>query len=199
MALYMTQVQLPMIALGYSANSRTYTITAHMIGMFLPGLISGHIINWLGTWNTTFIGFIVFLLGGIPLGVMEKSSNVSLTLFIVGMSIIGIGWNLSFVGPSAQVSKIYSPAEKSKVIGFNDGIMLLTIGIFALSGSAIYEAIGSWYIFNIVLMGISAMSAFIAAWRGLSTMIKSRGDENGGRGSIASVDSFFDEHLFNTL
>ena len=192
MILYMTQFQLPMVALGYSANSRTYTITAHMIGMFAPGLISGHIVNWLGTWTTTFIGFIVFLLGGILLLV-----NDSLAMFIVGMSTVGLGWNLSFVGPSAQVSKIYTPAEKSKVVGFNDGIMLLTIGIFALVGSVIYEAIGSWDRFNFTLMGVSVFSALIAAGRGLSSGEKP--SESRGRDSLLSSDSFFDQHLFDCL
>jgi len=47
--------------------------------------------------------------------------------------------------------------------------MLLTIGVFALAGSAIYEAIGSWNIFIYTLMGVSVLSALIAAWRGLSS------------------------------
>jgi len=168
MALYMAQIQLPMAALGYSANSRTYTITAHMIGMFAPGLISGHICNWLGIWATTFVGFLVFILGGALMLI-----NNSLTYFIIGMTTIGIGWNLSFVGPSAQVSNIYSLTEKSKVVGFNDGIMLLTIGVFALVGSVIYEAIGNWRIFNVALIGISAFSGLIAAYRRLSSRKRS--------------------------
>ena len=157
MALYMSQVQLPMMTLGYSANNRTYVITAHMIGMFLPGLVSGHIINFIGTWATTFCGFLLFILGGAIMLI-----NDSLNMFIIGMSIIGIGWNLSFVGPSAEVSKICTTAEKAKIVGFNDGIMLLSIGSFALIGSIIYEAIGSWKIFNIILMSVSGFSALIA-------------------------------------
>ena len=157
MALYMSQVQLPMMTLGYSANNRTYVIAAHMIGMFLPGLVSGHIINFIGTWATTFCGFLLFILGGAIMLI-----NDSLTMFIIGMSIIGIGWNFSFVGPSAEVSKICTTAEKAKIVGFNDGIMLLSIGSFALVGSIIYEAIGSWKIFNIILMSVSGFSALIA-------------------------------------
>lgn len=199
MALYMTQIQLPMIELGYGANSRTYTITAHMIGMFLPGLISGHIINWLGTWVTTFIGFAVFIVGGIFLGGISKFADGPLAIFIVGMSTIGIGWNFSFVGPSAQVSNLYNPAEKSKVVGFNDGIMLFTIGTFALAGSAIYEAIGSWYRLNVTLMGVSAFSAVIAAWRGLASRRKSNMIQSTGRDPLASSDSFFDQHLLDSL
>ena len=191
MALYMTQVQLPMIALGYSANARTYTITSHMLGMFLPGLISGHIINCIGTWTTTFLGFIVLLLGGVIFLV-----NNSLTMFIVGMTAVGIGWNLSFVGPSAEVSKIYTPKEKDKVIGFNDGIMLLSIGIFALSGSAIYEAIRSWKYFNIMLMCCSGSSSLLAAWR----EVKYRLQPLIERGPRALSETFsFDQQLLDSL
>lgn len=187
----MTQVQLPMIALGYSANARTYTITSHMLGMFLPGLISGHIINCIGTWTTTFLGFIVLLLGGVIFLV-----NNSLTMFIVGMTTVGIGWNLSFVGPSAEVSKIYTPKEKDKVIGFNDGIMLLSIGIFALSGSAIYEAIRSWKYFNIMLMCCSGSSSLLAAWR----EVKYRLQPLIERGPRALSETFsFDQQLLDSL
>ena len=192
MALYMTQVQLPMIALGYSANSRTYTITAHMLGMFLPGLISGHIISCIGTWTTTFFGFILFLLGGVIFLV-----NDSLTMFIVGMTTIGIGWNFSFVGPSAEVSKIYTPKEKDKVVGFNDGIMLLSIGLFALTGSAIYEAIGSWKYFNVMLMSCSGLSSLLAAWREVKYRLQPL-IERGPPRALSETFSF-DQQLLDSL
>ena len=120
-------------------------------------------------------------------------ANESLEMYVVGMTIIGVGWNLSFVGPSAEVSKIYKPAEQAKVIGFNDGIMLLTIGILAMAGSSIYEAIGSWSAFNIMLMGVSSFSAVIAGWREVSTRVKARRSEN------ERTSSFFDQHFCDIL
>lgn len=169
MALYMSQVPLPLDALGYTPNQGTLVITAHMLGMFVPGLVSGRIIGRVGIWTGTCAGFLVSILGG---GVMLV--NYSLALFFVGMTLVGVGWNLSFVGPSALVSTIYTPKERADVLGFNDGLMLLTIGIFALTGSQIYKAINSWRVFIYTLIGISALSAFAAVAVGFRTARRGR-------------------------
>ncbi len=173
MAMYMGQFKLPMAALGYSVNSFTYAITAHMIGMFLPGLFSGQVINRFGTWATTTVGFLLYPVGGAMFLI-----NDSIAMFVVGITIVGIGWNFSFVGTSAEVSKIYSPAEQSKVVGFNDGIMLLTVGIFFLTASKIYIAVGSWNVFNYILIGFSVFSALLASLHGLCKWNASHGDDN---------------------
>mmetsp|Transcript_12382 Transcript_12382/g.19050 ORF Transcript_12382/g.19050 Transcript_12382/m.19050 type:complete len:473 (-) Transcript_12382:23-1441(-) len=173
MALYMGQFKLPMADSGYSVDSYTYALTAHMLGMFLPGLFSGQTINRFGTWLTTALGFLLF-----PVGGAMFLMNDSISMFVVGITIVGIGWNFSFVGPSAEVGKIYSPAEQSKVIGFNDGIMLLTVGTFFMTASKIYISIGSWNVFNYILMGCSVFSAFLSLLRGLCKWRASDGDDN---------------------
>ncbi|OEU12478.1 hypothetical protein FRACYDRAFT_191003 [Fragilariopsis cylindrus CCMP1102] len=135
----------------------TNAIFAHMLGMFLPSLFSGSVITAFGTWSSTCIGFIIILIGG---GLFYV--NNSLWMFTIGITVVGIGWNISFVGPSAAVSKVYNAnneKEKSKVQGFNDGIMLFSIGVFQLSASSIYEATGSnWNIFNAILIGFSILA-----------------------------------------
>ncbi|KAL7452354.1 hypothetical protein ACHAWC_005645 [Mediolabrus comicus] len=153
MSMYMGQFKLPMAALGYSVDSYTYAITSHMLGMFLPGLVSGQIISRFGTWATTFVGFILFPVGGAVFLI-----NDSIAMFVLGITIVGIGWNLSFVGPSSEVSKIYShnPSEQTKVLGFNDSIMLLTVGTFFLTASKIYLAVGS-KVFNFLLIGTGSI------------------------------------------
>lgn len=174
MSMYMGQFKLPMAALGYSVDSYTYAITSHMLGMFLPGLISGQIISRFGTWATTFVCFILFPVGGAVFLI-----NDSVAMFVLGITIVGIGWNLSFVGPSAEVSKIYSrnPSEQTKVLGFNDSIMLLTVGTFFLTASKIYLAVG-WNVFNFILIGFSVFSALLALCRGLCKWMGSDGDDN---------------------
>eukprot|EP00984_Skeletonema_dohrnii_P007605 scaffold2776_cov128-Skeletonema_dohrnii-CCMP3373.AAC.4 len=173
MAMYMGQLKLPMAASGYSVDSYTYALTAHMIGMFLPGLFSGQVINRFGTWSTTAVGFLLFPVGGSMFLI-----NDSLAMFVLGITIVGIGWNFSFVGPSAEVSKICSRAEQSKVVGFNDGIMLLTVGIFFMTASKIYIAVGSWNVFNYILIGFSVFSALLSLLRCLCKWRASDGDDN---------------------
>ena len=191
MALYMSQVPLPLDALGYTPNEGTYVITAHMLGMFVPGLVSGRVIGRAGTWATTSGGFLVSILGGCVMLVDD-----SLALFFVGMTLVGFGWNLSFVGPSALVSTIYTPKERADVIGFNDGVMLLTIGVFALTGSQIYKAINSWHVFIYTLIGISALSALAAAARAVKTARRGRskssaaGEKTREGAAADSIDPF---------
>jgi len=98
MALWMMNVKSPMADHGYNDNQSTLALTYHMLGMFLPSLFSGHVISALGTWPSAFVGFAILLLGG---GLFYV--NGSLLMFYLGITIVGVGWNLSFVGPSAAV------------------------------------------------------------------------------------------------
>lgn len=166
MALWMMNVKSPMADHGYNDNQSTLALTYHMLGMFLPSLFSGHVISALGTWPSAFVGFAILLLGG---GLFYV--NGSLLMFYLGITIVGVGWNLSFVGPSAAVMSSsvirqtedgeHDEEEKSKVQGLNDGLMLLSIGALNISGSFIYEAIGSWDSFNAMLMGVTGLAMTI--------------------------------------
>merc|ERR1712241_220897 len=166
MALWMMNVKSPMAEHGYNDDQSTNAITYHMLGMFLPSLFSGHVISALGTWPSAFVGFAILLLGG---GLFYV--NESLLIFYLGITIVGVGWNLSFVGPSAAVmsAKVIRQTpdgeddeeEKSKVVGLNDGLMLLSIGAIQISGSVIYEAIGSWDNFNALLIILTGLAMMI--------------------------------------
>ncbi|EJK61399.1 hypothetical protein THAOC_18123 [Thalassiosira oceanica] len=128
----------------------------------------------------------------------------SLALFLVGMTLVGVGWNLSFVGPSTLVSTIHTPTERADVIGFNDGVMLQTIGVFALTGSQIYTAINSWRVFNSILIGISTLSALAAAARSVRTARRGRSknyaaDERTNEGDDSNLIDPFEASLEGSL
>merc|ERR1719171_2598150 len=91
MALYMTNIQLAMEEVGYTQTQSANAVTYHMLGMYLPSLVSGHLIALLGTWPSSFVGFAFLLLGG---GLFYV--NDSLLMFNLGIIIVGVGWNLSF-------------------------------------------------------------------------------------------------------
>merc|ERR1712176_508013 len=169
MALYMTNIQLVMEEVGYTQTQTANAVTYHMLGMYLPSLVSGHLIALLGTWLSSFVGFSLLLLGG---GLFYV--NDSLLMFNLGIIIVGVGWNISFVGPSAAVSSsiIRNESEKSKVQGLNDGVMLFSIGVFGLAASAIYIAIGSWDVFNAVMMGFSFLAMLMTAGKAVYDRVR---------------------------
>ena len=160
MGLYMADVRFPMDALGYTDSQGRKAILAHVLGMFLPSIFSGHLIGLIGTWPSTILGFVIFLIGG-----MLFLADNSVQMFTIGIAVIGVGWNISFVAPSAKVSKIYkNDAEKSKVQGLNDGLMLLSISICRLSASSLYEVTDSnWYRFAGMLMVVTTITTVCVA------------------------------------
>ena len=200
MAMYMGDIKFPMQENGYNDDQTTYAIFAHQLGMFVPSLISGHVIGVLGVWPTTCIGFLIMLGAG---GLFYI--NTSLIVFYVGITIVGVGWNFSFVGPSSALSDVYTTTttndndnsteetndcnrintknnrttnittngrEKSKVQGFNDGIMLFTIGVLQLSAASIYQATGNnWNIFNGIVMGFSLLCVIITFIKAIRTKL----------------------------
>lgn len=137
-----------------SSGEKAVFIAASGLGVF------GSLLQMTAVLVATGTTELVLVLLGASINIYEYPD--SLTVFIIGMSLVGLGWNLSFVGPSSEVSKIYHDAEKYKVLGFNDGVMLMTIGVFNLAGSSIYYAVGGWVAFNYVLMGTSVFSALLA-------------------------------------
>ena len=55
---------------------------------------------------------------------------------------LGVGWNLSFVAATAQLADSTSPAERGKLLGFNDLLSALLGASLALLGGYALDSIG---------------------------------------------------------
>ena len=55
---------------------------------------------------------------------------------------LGIGWNISFVAATAQMADRTSPAERGKLLGFNDQLAAFLAAGLALLGGYALDAIG---------------------------------------------------------
>lgn len=130
----------------------------HLFGMFLPSFVTGKIISKIGSYETASLGFVILLLGaGILLTGME------LAVFYCGITLIGIGWNLSFVAASALVITTYSSTEKSVAESCNDTVVLISLGIVAVFSGSILDAIG-WRPFVIFFMAFASPAFILTVW-----------------------------------
>ena len=87
--------------------------------------IAGDVVKALGKVSTMLLGFCILLLGA---GLYLAGS--SFAIFLSGITLVGVGWNLSFVPATALLTSFYRPAEKATVQAFND---LLVIGLLAVA------------------------------------------------------------------
>lgn len=132
---------------NFSFNDSTSAIQLHMIGMFLPSLITGDVVASLGKVMTMLLGSLILLAGNNTHIVVEQTNLKSYfpiimicagaLLFYTGdskatymsaIAIVGLGWNFSFIPSTALLTTLYKPSEKSGVQAVND---LCVIGMLA--------------------------------------------------------------------
>jgi MFS family permease len=112
-------------------------IGAHVFGMYALVLVVGALIDRIGRAPALAGGLLVMAVSTI--GLLWVESVVATAILLFGL---GVGWNLSFVAATAQLADCTSPAERGKVLGFNDLLSgLLGAGLALLGGYAL-DSIG---------------------------------------------------------
>ncbi len=121
----------------HSQDSVFPIIGAHVFGMYALVLVIGTAIDRIGRTIALEIGLVVMALSTI--GLLEAESVFATAVLLLGL---GVGWNISFVAATAQLADRTSPAERGKLLGFNDLLgALLGAGLALLGGYAL-DAIG---------------------------------------------------------
>jgi MFS family permease len=112
-------------------------IGAHVFGMYALVLVIGAIIDRIGRSRALEVGLVVMALSTITLLWAESVFATAVLLFG-----LGLGWNISFVAATAQLADRTSPAERGKLLGFNDLFAALLAAGLALLGGYALDAIG---------------------------------------------------------
>jgi MFS family permease len=121
----------------HSQDSVFPIIGAHVFGMYALVLVIGALIDRVGRIPALQIGLVVMALSTI--GLLWVSSVVATAVLLLGL---GLGWNFSFVAATAQLADRSSPAERGKLLGFNDLLGALFGAGLALLGGYALDAIG---------------------------------------------------------
>jgi len=112
-------------------------IGAHVFGMYALVLVIGAMIDRVGRKPALEVGLVVMALSTI--GLLWVTSVFSTAVLLLGL---GVGWNISFVAATAQMADRTSPAERGKLLGFNDQLAAFFGAGLALLGGYALDAIG---------------------------------------------------------
>jgi MFS family permease len=122
----------------HHAQSSVFPIVgAHVLGMYALVLVVGTLIDRIGRTPALAAGLIV--MGASTLGLQWFGSVPMTAVLLFGL---GIGWNISFVAATAQMADRTAPAERGKLLGFNDLIASLLGASLALIGGYGLESAG---------------------------------------------------------
>jgi len=116
----------------------------HVAAMFLPSLITGHLIKKFGHSNIMYIG-VLFYVVTIILGLFEQT----FANYMVALIFLGLGWNFLFISGTSLVVLTYKEEEKFRAQGIND-LIVFTIMALASLLAGILLILTSWETMNLI-------------------------------------------------
>ena len=161
MAIIMTATPLHMHLVNkFSLFETSIVIQLHVIGMFLPSLFSGDLIKKFGNTNIIYAGVVILFLS-----ILTNTFFEFYYSYMLGLILLGIGWNFLFVSGSSLLVVSYKEKDKFTAQGLNDFIVFSTQGIGSLSaGFLLYFS--NWTVINLLcvpLLIIVLVVSFISS------------------------------------
>ena len=145
MAIIMTATPLHMhLVNNFTLFETSIVIQLHVIGMFLPSLFSGDLVKKFGNTNIIYTGIVILFLS-----ILINTFFDFYYSYILGLILLGIGWNFLFVSGSSLLVVSYDEKDKFTAQGLNDFIVFSTQGIGSLSaGFLLYFS--NWTVINLL-------------------------------------------------
>jgi len=135
MTLVMTATPLSMhLNDGHSLEQTAAVIRAHVLGMYVPSLASGFLIERLGVSRLMFAGALI-LLGTSIVGLQGQSY----LHYWWALVLLGVGWNFLYVGGTTMLTYTYSIGERFRAQAVNEFLVFGTSATASLlAGTVMY-------------------------------------------------------------
>jgi MFS family permease len=159
MMFIMTAVPLAAIASRHSIDDGANIIQWHLVGMYVPSFVVGHLIQRFGVSRIAYAGTLLSALCAVIAMV-----SVSLVAFYFALLCLGVGWNLMFVSGTTLLTQSHRPAERGKTQGIAE---FLRYAATAVAAGPLLEIYG-WSKLNAAIVPIVIFCAIVTLWWALS-------------------------------
>lgn len=146
MIMVMTATPLAMLGSGLSGTHVTPVIQWHVVGMFAPSFFTGSLIRRYGAPRIMQIGFALLLTH-----VLLALAGVEFLHFLSALVLLGVGWNFTFIGGTALLTRTYRPAEQLRVQAVNEFSVFGLVALATLSAGWLYNQFG-WVTLNLAVV-----------------------------------------------
>jgi predicted MFS family arabinose efflux permease len=158
MNVIMTSAPLAMVGCGHSVTDATLGIQWHVLAMYAPSFVTGSLIVRFGVERITGIGF-----GLIGLTAVVGIAGVSVAHFWGALVLLGLGWNLSFIGATTMITQCHRPDERNKAQAFNDFLIFGSMALSSFSSGQLLEHLG-WTAINAVIFPTILVAGAMLVW-----------------------------------
>ncbi len=129
---------------NFSLSKTSFVIQFHVASMFLPSLITGHLIKKFGHSNIMYVGLVFY-----SITIIASFFEQTFFNYMFALIFLGIGWNFLFISGTSLLTLTYREEEKFKAQGLNDFIVYSVHALGSLS-AGIFLTLTNWKIMNIM-------------------------------------------------
>lgn len=158
MVLLMTATPLAMDHHQHPFPAIAQVIQWHVLGMFLPSFFTGRLIRRYTTRRVILWGCLALLLSA-----LVNLSGSGYWHYFMGLLLLGVGWNFTFIGATHLLSLSYRPQEQGKVQGINEFLVFSAAAVGSLFAGQGVVLLG-WDWLNLASIPLIALVA-ILIWR----------------------------------
>jgi MFS family permease len=127
----------------------------HVLAMYGPSFITGSLIVRFGVTRVVLAGLALMALAG-AVGI----AGISVAHFWAVLILLGLGWNLSFVGATTMITHCHRPSERNKVQAFNDFLIFGSMALASFASGKMLAVFG-WAAINEVVFPAVLVAAIL--------------------------------------
>jgi len=162
MSFVMTATPLAMTFCGFELKTGiAFVIQGHVLAMFAPSFVTGHIIKKFGEYRVMSAGVLCYV---ICLGI--GMAGIDIHHFWLALVLLGLGWNFLYVAGTSQLTKCYRPSERAKIQAFNDCMVFSCVALCSFIAGMVEQAFGwDWVLRGAIVPVVLIALALIVGWR----------------------------------
>ena len=164
MNLVMTSSPLAVVGCGFQTSNAADIVTAHVLAMYAPSFITGHIIARFGTERVIALGLTILAAAG-----AVAMAGVELENFFIALILLGIGWNFGFIGATTMLTSAQRPEERGRLQGLNDLIVFGGVTTASFSSGGLMNCSGGsveagWQMVNLAMLPFLVLAGGALIW-----------------------------------
>jgi predicted MFS family arabinose efflux permease len=143
MNLLMAATPIAMQRCGLPFSDVAFVLEWHVIGMFAPGFVTGHLIKRFGTLTIMGVGVVLN-----AACIAVALTGVDLHQFLGALFLLGVGWNFLFTGSTTLSLQTYTSEEKDRAQGALNFFVFAVLAVSSLASGVLVTSSG-WFMLNL--------------------------------------------------
>lgn len=173
MNLVMTSTPLAVMGCGFTQNNANDIVSAHVLAMYAPSFVTGHLIVRFGVNRIVAAGLLLLGIAG-----LVACLGVTLPHFFAALILLGFGWNFGFIGATTLLAGAHTSHERGYLQGLNDTMVFGCVTAASLASGGLMNCSGGtqvdgWIAVNVAMLPFLILAGVALAWFSIKDRRKS--------------------------